>query len=183
MRFLAFPAVLLWAGEIGSWCNWDEQNKSRQVRAKGSGVDPSGEQGREEEGRRKMKVIWEEGTGITDTRRWRRREGGKDEGRKVTRADGERETGWVGDGGEGRMERGALLISHFDLADDRRSQLVNMRESVCARVWGGRLSRPCSARWGQGSANHKQDHPLHHREFSHLSNVDYNQQIKNTRLG
>lgn len=54
------------------------------------------------EGKRKMRVIWEEGTGITDTRRWRRREGGKDEGRKVTTC-GQGE----GDGMGGRRRRRA----------------------------------------------------------------------------
>ena len=77
------------------------------------------------------------------------REGGKDEGRKVTCSDTERER----DG-----EKDEVCPCRQCAA----SVCVSKREFLCGLF----------ARQGQGNTNtHKQLHPLHHREISHLSDL------------
>lgn len=162
-----------------------------------SGVDPPGE----DEGKRKGGE--ESDMGGRDLEHWHMemeeregREGGEGEGRKVTRSDREREGGMRERWRKGWAEQGMLLIHRFDLADGLRSQLVcvHVRVHTCLhayvcvcvsvrtreRVWA---SCALFARRGHSNTNpHKQVHPLHHREISHLSDLSYNQQINDQNI-
>lgn len=171
--------------------------KSRRVGAKGqakrSGVDPPGE----DEGRRRGKWYGRKGQGALT------HGDGREKGKGGRRGWGQnsdtlRERGMGERWRKGWGEQGVLLIHLFDLADSLPSQLVLMfkcthvhmhlcmwRKSLSVFISTlSRLGFICQAGSGQHTQTHKKNLiPLHHREISHLSNLNFNKQMYDQKFG